>query len=139
MPDATDRGDDMPGPPLIAVVDDDPAIRKMMGFLLPNAGYRVALWRQAAGAAGLIERERPDLVILDLRMEHLRAGMDVVRALRGRRTTERIPILVVSAWADNLTADEHGEIAAAHGDTMTKPFELADLLAKVATMVASRT
>ncbi len=123
--------------PLIAVVDDDPAIRKIMGYLLPGAGYRVVMWERATGAAAMIARERPALVVLDIKMEHDRAGMDVLRAVRRQSATADIPVLIVSAWADTLAPDEYDEIGAARADTMMKPFEFRDLLEKIGAMVAA--
>jgi DNA-binding response OmpR family regulator len=131
MDNATDNRGDGDAPPLIAVIDDNPLFLKMLRFYLPSVGYRVVTWTRATGAASLVERERPALVVLDMRMEHDRAGLAVLRALRGRPGTAGIPVLVVSAWADALTADERAEIRAARGDTMLKPFEFADLLGRM--------
>ncbi len=127
---------DAPSPPLIVVVDDDALILKMLRYFLPSAGYRVVTWARAHGAATMIAREQPALVILDIRMEHDRAGMDVLRTLRTRRETGDIPVLFVSAWADTLTPDERDEIRAARADTMMKPFEFDDLIGRMRGMMA---
>ncbi len=86
----------------------------------------------------MIERERPALVILDIKMEHERAGLDVLRAVRRQSATTAIPILFVSAWADSLVLDERDELRAARADTMLKPFKFRDLLEKIGEMIASR-
>ncbi len=131
------RGDEnsAPVPPLVAVIDDNPLFLKMLRYYLPSVGYRVVTWTRATGAAAMVARERPALVVLDMRMEHDRAGMEVLRALRGRPETAGIPVLFVSAWADALTAEERGEIRAACGDAMMKPFEFGYLLGRMRGMM----
>ncbi len=138
MDDANNNRSDASASHLIAVVDDDPSIRKIMGYLLPGAGYRVVMWTRATGAAAMIEQEQPALVVLDIKMEHERAGLDVLRAVRRQLATTGIPVLFVSAWVDSLAADERDEILASRADTMLKPFDFRDLLGKISEMIASR-
>jgi DNA-binding response OmpR family regulator len=135
MDSASDR-DNAAASPLVAVIDDNPLFLRMLRAYLPSVGYRVVTWTRAAGAAAVVARERPALVLLDLRMEHDRAGLEVLRALRGRPETAAVPVLFVTAWADTLTAEERSEIRAAGGDAMMKPFEFASLLGRMRAMVA---
>lgn len=136
MMNMNDTDSDGAEPPLIAVVDDNILVLKMLRYFLPSAGYRVVTWARATGAVEMIEHEKPVLVILDIRMEHDRAGMEVLRALRERPGTEHIPVLFVSAWADSLTTDERGELRATRADTMMKPFEFGDLLSRMWALLA---
>ncbi len=123
--------------PLIIVIDDDAMTQRLMHDLLPEAGYRVATWGGATGAAELVARERPALVILDVRMEYERAGIDVLRSLRRNPATEAIPVLVASACMTYLESDERDEIAALRGETMSKPFWLDEFLGRVRELVAA--
>lgn len=123
--------------PLVIVVDDDAMTRHLMHDLLPLDGYRVVTWGAGAGAAELIAREQPALVILDVRMETERAGIAVLRALRQRPDTAHIPVLVASACMPYLEPDERGEIGALRGEVMGKPFRLPDLLATIGQMLAA--
>jgi DNA-binding response OmpR family regulator len=125
--------------PLIVVVEDDALILKMLRYYLLSMGYHVVTWTRATGAASLIAREQPALVLLDMRMERDRAGLDVLRAMRMRRESETIPVLFVSAWADDLTTDERDEIHAAHAEAMMKPFDFADLIDRMRRMMAPDT
>jgi len=90
--DVTDIENGASGPPLIAVIDDNTLILKMLRYYLPSVGYRAVTWARATGAAAMIEREQPALVVLDIRMEHERAGMDVLRALRERPDEEQVAL-----------------------------------------------
>ena len=72
-------------------------------------GYRTLPYRQGAGAYELIEHERPDAVIMDIRMEHPRAGLAVLQRLRHDPATAAIPVLICTAdvpftreWARTL-------------------------------------
>src|SRR4051794_36347088 len=83
-----------PDAPLVVVVDDDDMTQHLMRDLLPLEGYRVVTWGSGAGAVELIARERPALVILDVRMEHPRAGIEVLHTLRRNPDTAHIAVLV---------------------------------------------
>ncbi|MCA1670102.1 MAG: response regulator, partial [Thermomicrobia bacterium] len=69
------------GAPLIAIVEDDDTVQEMITDCLKGEGYRVLSCHRGAGAYEVIEHERPDTVILDIRMEHPRAGMAVLQRL----------------------------------------------------------
>src|SRR5215831_1282110 len=80
--------------PMVLVVDDDPAIRKLLRVNLVKRNYRVQEAEGGAEAMGCIEREEPDLVILDLRMPGV-SGNDVCVWIRERGLDT--PIIVLSA------------------------------------------
>ena len=75
--------------PLIAIVEDDEAVLDMITECLATEGYRTLPYRQGAGAYELIEHERPAAVVLDIRMEHPRAGMAVLQRLTTTRRRRR--------------------------------------------------
>jgi CheY-like chemotaxis protein len=109
---------------LILVVDDDPAIRAVLGELLDLEGYRYRTARHGAEALELVERERPALVVLDMRMPVL-DGWGFVRVLRQRQLD--IPVLVMTAARD--ARRWAAEVGAA--GFLAKPFELPEFLSAV--------
>lgn len=109
----------------VLVVEDDPAIRALVVETLTFEGYAVVTASDGAEAIEAIERQRPCLVLLDMRMPRL-DGWGVARVLRERQIV--IPIVVMAAA---LSAHTWGaEIGAV--DYLAKPFELDDLMSKVA-------
>lgn len=64
--------------PLIVIIEDDGAVLTMIAECLEAEGYRILPYRQGAGAYEFIEQSRPEAVVLDIRMEHPRAGMAVL-------------------------------------------------------------
>jgi len=108
----------------ILVVDDDDAIRDFVREALEFEGYPVETVSDGAEALAAIERERPSLMLLDMRMPVL-DGWGVVEALRQREI--RLPVVVMTAAQDaRRWAQEVG--AAAH---LAKPFEIDDLFGVV--------
>lgn len=108
----------------ILVVEDDPEILSTVAAILELEGYEVE--RASNGEEGLqaVERRRPRLVLLDMRMPVL-DGWGFVRALKEREI--KLPILVMTAahdaqrWASEIGAEGF----------LSKPFELLDLLSAV--------
>ena len=109
-----------PGAPVL-VVDDDPLIRTSISEILDLEGYPVATAANGAEALESVERSRPSLVLLDMRMPVM-DGWGFAGAL-GERGIQ-LPILVMTAaqsaetWAHEVGADGF----------LAKPFELVDLL-----------
>ena len=115
----------MTRPAQILLVDDEVAIQRAMSPLLRSRGYLVTVAGTGQEALDVFERDRPDLVILDLGLPDL-DGTDVCRRLRERADT---PILILSARGaekDKVTALDHGA-----DDYVTKPFGPEELLARV--------
>jgi CheY-like chemotaxis protein len=121
--------------PLIAVVEDDDVILGMIADCLEGEGYRTIPYRQGAGAYEFIEHSCPDAVILDIRMEHPRAGMAVLQRLRHDPATAAIPILVCTA--DVSFTQEWARTLGEHGcAVLIKPFLIDDLLAALARLIS---
>lgn len=108
----------------ILVVDDDASIRAAIRDVLESEGYRVVTASDGAAALSAIERERPAMVLLDMRMPVL-DGWGFSRELRRRGIS--LPICVMTAardaarWASEIGADSY----------LAKPFNLTDLLDQV--------
>jgi DNA-binding response OmpR family regulator len=116
----------------IAVVEDDPDVRRMLVDALTEDGYEVAGFADGAAATGAIQTKPPSLVVLDLLLPG-RNGIQVCKALRAHPATNRVPILMLtglSAAADEVLGFEVGA-----DDYVTKPFQIAPLLARVAALL----
>jgi CheY-like chemotaxis protein len=84
----------------ILIVDDDDDFRASVEGLLASQGYDLAVARSGKEALQRITEGRPDLVVLDVMMEHDFAGYEVTQALRWREdlaTARPVPILMVSS------------------------------------------
>ena len=109
----------------ILVVDDEPAIRRLLRNTLQVHDYAVLEATSVAETLALLGREKIDVVILDLGLPD-GDGLDVIRKLRPQSTT---PILVLSS-----RDDERGKVAALDAgadDYVTKPFGVEELVARV--------
>ena len=109
----------------ILLVDDEPSILATMAPLLRAQGYDVATATTGQAALDAVDRQVPQLVILDLGLPDI-DGIEVCRRLREGRS---MPILILSARgaeADKVTALDVGA-----DDYVTKPFSAAELLARV--------
>ncbi len=106
------------------MVDDDPGILSTVADILDFEGYRVEQASNGAEALQIMERVRPSLVLLDMRMPVL-DGWEFARIMRERGLN--VPILVMTAacdarrWAHEIGADGY----------VAKPFHLPDLLAAI--------
>ncbi len=110
----------------ILVIDDDDGLRDTIGLMLENEGYRPLL--AADGATGLATAlsDRPDLILVDLRMPGL-SGVEVCKRLRAAGS--QTPVIVLSAMGDELDKVLLLEIGA--DDYVVKPFGTRELLARI--------
>lgn len=111
--------------PLILVVEDDKAIRKLITTTLETQGY---LYETAeTGAASLLKaaNAQPDIIILDLGLPDME-GVDIIKKVR---EWSKVPIIVVSARSENQ--DKVDALDAGADDYLTKPFYVDELLARL--------
>lgn len=106
----------------IAIVDDDLPIGNLLETLLRQEGYRVLRAYSGTEALMLLERERPDLILLDLMLPGL-SGEEVLPKVSG------IPVIVVSAKVG--TDDKVNLLLGGAADYVTKPFDTKELLARI--------
>jgi DNA-binding response OmpR family regulator len=123
-----------PARPRIVVVEDDTDILEMLTLALTDAGYTVLPWTQGAGADTFIRDAQPDLVMLDLWLEHPQAGSMVLGLLMIDPTTQQIPVIISSAYRQ-LLGDQEAHLRTRGYVLMDKPYRLDDLLAAVQTLL----
>ena len=109
----------------VLIVDDDPPSRKMTAFLLQEEGYTVLSAEDGQQALEIIEHEQPDLIILDVMMPRV-DGLEVCRRVRQHLN---VPIIILSAKGE--TSDRVLGLDLGADDYLPKPFEPAELLARV--------
>jgi two-component system phosphate regulon response regulator PhoB len=114
--------------PHILVVDDEIAIRDMVGLALQQAGMVCDKAASAHEARARLESVRPDLILLDWMMPGL-SGVDWLRELRRRQDAEPIPVIMVTARTDE--EDLVRGLDAGADDYITKPFSTNELLARI--------
>jgi len=116
----------------ILIVDDEPAIRRFLRTSLMAQNFAVVEAETARAAIAAIERDKPDLAILDLGLP----DMDGIELVRRLRASGDLPILVLS-----VRDDERGKVAALDlgaDDYITKPFGMEELIARVRTALRHR-
>ena len=112
-------------PVRILVVDDEPNILATLAPLLRSRGYEVSTAMSGRGAVEAVERESPDLLVLDLGLPDM-DGVEVTRLVRDGRST---PIVVLSARG--AEGDKVRALDAGADDYVTKPFGAEELLARI--------
>ena len=112
-------------PTKIVVVDDDPAILRLVAAILQKAAFDVLVAKDAHEGLDLVIEHSPQLIVLDLALPG-RSGLDVCRELR---TWYKGPILILSAHLEEEVIVSALDLGA--DDYMTKPFQADELLARV--------
>jgi two-component system response regulator AtoC len=108
----------------VLVVDDDAQIRSLLSDLLKSNGYGVREAKTGAEAIAAVEKQRPDLVMMDVKLPD-QDGLDVLKTLKRERP--ELEVIVMTAFGGSSSAIKAMEQGAY--DYVTKPFEIDDLLA----------
>lgn len=114
--------------PKILVVDDEPDVVRLVEFRLQREGFEILTSGDGRSALDLLEKEKPDLIILDIMMP-LMDGMEVLREIRAQRGTSRIPVIMLTAKTASVTVDEARQLWVS--DYVMKPFDPEKLVTKV--------
>ncbi len=114
--------------PLVMVVEDDAAIATMLRYNLEKHGYRVEEAVDGQEAIIRIAETKPDLVLLDW-MLPMMSGIEVCRQIRRRPETRDLPVIMVTARAEDQ--DSVRGLNTGADDYITKPFSIEALLARV--------
>ena len=113
---------------LIVVVEDEGAIRDMIAFGLKRAGYAVREAEDSRSAREALADRLPDLMLVDWMLPDM-SGLELTRAVKRDRLTRELPIIMLTARAeegDKITGLENGA-----DDYVTKPFSPRELVARI--------
>ncbi len=117
-----------PPPEVILVVDDDQDIARFVEINLQMHGFTVVLAHDGEQALQMVSEHRPDLAVIDLRMPKL-DGLELTRRLRADPMTTALPIIMLTAKGQ--TVDKVVGLTAGADDYLVKPFDTAELVARV--------
>lgn len=109
----------------VLIVDDEPAIRRLLSGILQRGGYQAELAGNATEALAALKPANIDAMLLDLGLPD-RDGMEVIAAVRAKSA---LPIIVVTARDD--TAEKIAALDLGADDYVTKPFNADELLARL--------
>jgi DNA-binding response OmpR family regulator len=120
----------------IAILDDDPLLRRLMAEILDDDGYEaLPVAHDADADLRALLRRRPDAIILDVRGTPKSGSLRLLAALRDDPVTEAIPVLVTSADA-RLLAERADWLEELGVWTLAKPFDIDALLATIRALLA---
>ncbi len=119
----------------VLVVEDTIANLRLLSDLLGRQGYEVRAVTNGRHALQAVERDPPDLILLDINMPEL-DGYEVCRRLKAADQSRDVPVIVLTALTD--TADMVRAFEAGAVDYVTKPFRFEEVLARVKTHLALR-
>ncbi|MDD3762098.1 MAG: phosphate regulon transcriptional regulator PhoB [Nevskiales bacterium] len=117
---------------LILVVEDEAPIREMLRFALSRADFRVAEAGNAQEARLRIADERPDLILMDWMMPGV-SGVELTRELKSQATTRDIPVIMVTARAEE--EDKVRGLNIGCDDYVSKPFSYPELIARIQAVI----
>ena len=112
----------------ILIVEDDPAIREMVGMALTRAGYDMLEAGSALEARQIIASRKPDLILLDWMLPGI-SGFEFARQLHSNNAQPPPPVIMLTARdqeSDKIAAFEAGA-----DDYVSKPFSVSELLARI--------
>jgi len=109
----------------ILVVDDERHIVRLVQVNLERAGYQVVSAFDGKEALKKVDSEQPNLIVLDVMMPHM-DGFEVLKRLRGNAATKNIPVIMLTAKAQD--ADVFRGWASGVDCYLTKPFNPMELL-----------
>jgi DNA-binding response OmpR family regulator len=110
----------------ILIVDDEEQIRELLSGYFAEKGYAVILASNGEEAIELVEKETPEVILLDIKMPGT-DGIEVCRTLKSGKKTGPIPVIMMTGLNDRVV----DAIQARADDLIDKPFNLAELLIRV--------
>jgi len=119
----------------ILVVDDSTTNVVLLEAIFDDRGYRIETAFSAKDAFNIIEKQTPDLILLDLLMPKIN-GFDFFRQLRKKKTTRDTPVIVVSAATDEENVQKIMKMGAV--DFIKKPIDLDYLVEKVESVLKKK-
>jgi two-component system alkaline phosphatase synthesis response regulator PhoP len=112
----------------ILIVEDDEDIADSIRYNLEREGFRIRVATMGEDALDLILKGPPNLILLDLNLPHM-SGFEICRRLRAETPTAQIPIIMLTARADEV--DKVLGLNMGADDYITKPFSMRELVARI--------
>ena len=109
----------------VLVVDDEPTVREVVAGYLRRDGHEVSEAADGTTALELVDRDRPDLIVLDMMLPGVN-GLDVLRRVR---TTSDVPVIMLTARSEE--SDRVAGLELGADDYVVKPFSPRELAARV--------
>ena len=119
----------------ILIAEDERDIRELISFTLEYEGYDVIVTANGEDALEMVYKERPDLVLLDVRMPRM-DGYEVCRRIVNDITIQHIPVAFISAKGQQSEIDEG--MGAGAVDYLLKPFSRDQLLGMVVRLLSEK-
>ena len=114
--------------PTVLLVEDEPAQREMLAYNLEAEGFNVITADNGEDGLILVDENDPDLIVLDWMMPQL-SGIEVCRRLKSNSKTRQIPVIMLSARAEEVDRVRGLETGA--DDYVVKPYSVIELMARV--------
>ena len=114
--------------PTVLLVEDEPAQRELLAYNLEAEGFDVITADNGEDGLILVDENDPDLIVLDWMMPQL-SGIEVCRRLKSNSKTRQIPVIMLSARAEEVDRVRGFETGA--DDYVVKPYSLIELMARV--------
>jgi len=114
----------------ILLVDDDPLVVMLFEQQLARAGYTVCTAGSGKEGLAAAEREKPDLIVMDIVMADL-TGLAAVRQLKKNDGLKHVPVVVITSQSAGLEAFRKEAAAAGAAGFLVKPFGAAQLIAEI--------
>lgn len=119
--------------PMVAIVDDDPIVVRVLQRLLHRAGYSIRTWCPGDDILQFITTTRPDMVILDLHIGHV-SGWTIVHALRRNAITAAVPVVLCTGDGGTLHSNI-AQLSELRCSLLEKPFATQTVLDTIAAVV----
>jgi two-component system phosphate regulon response regulator PhoB len=114
--------------PTLLLVEDDPGLVQLLSYNLERAGFLARVATDGETALLMVKEAKPDLVLLDWMLPGV-SGLEVCRRLRRGPDTAQLPILILTARGEE--ADKVRGLDTGADDFMSKPFSIAELVARL--------
>lgn len=118
----------------IMVIDDEPAVHRLLQIILEDDGYDIVGIESHEGTRDTVSKGRPDLIILDIMMPEL-SGFDVLHILKTDEETRDIPVVILTA--SNRREDREKAARLGAESFLTKPFQPAELLRVIRSAIST--
>lgn len=120
----------------IAVVDDDPSIRRLLKTAFGREGHQCVPYASASAARQGWQRQTPDLIMLDVSLGDDN-GIDVCRRLKGDPALRAVPVILMTGEASAVEQRLQG-LGAGADDYVLKPFDIVEVMLRVKAVLGRR-